>query len=934
MKKKNIIINSLIAGAASLVIATAIITSTGGVQMNNLIKGNATNARSVIDVTSDSLTLDNSYIVSCESSGFTDGSLFSLSQGGYFQNVVEIRGITSISIDYAAGSNWAKIVPCYYDYDSDEIKDYGAWPEPSITADFSSSPIDYFKIYNSFDDDITITSILITYGCSTASYTFSVSFTPDWNDNTAANHADIYIAGTSELISDGTSSGGWNYKKLTYNNGAYSYNAPNYHSTGIYKYALYAFKNGSSFSWSNKSLDGDQTICLTSNTVDSHSYEWEREPGSADAYTLNIVYNETINGAWSTWRGFTISKTDNSIWNGEYIDNLNYVEGNSYCYTYEFENVSSTVYVTIKMGVSSSGGSYDNCYVGSSSDDSKAIAVTYIGGATTATLTVNKTLSSLSYNYAATSTSIALSGGVSGMSHTNVSLGIYDLDENDTSITNGRVKITPTFESGSDTFTPSFSGSNIRIDKIDGDYYITALKAGTNTDVTLTCDSDNSVSCTFRVNVPSSTYTEHSTRDGSYNGGSQKSSVKEGWFTDHSVSEITDMGQDFFNGVDISSSRALYLYGSNFYDKDGVEQSLFYILKDAGVNWVRLKLWVDPYNDAGVSYGGGESDLNNTLWMAYEAKQAGFKLLLDLHYSDWWTHPSQQVLPKAWKSANSASSLANYIKSYTKNTLNTFNSNGCLPDMVQLGNEISSGSFLQVPGSNDTSFTYYEPRYLTAATSFSYSGTSGSNNMKTYLNAGVEAVSEINSSLSSNIKTVVHWAKGSTCSAAVINSFFSNLSSVNYDYAAISFYPYYCFDTMSEATSILSGLSISKPWFVAETSYPFSDGTWVYEEDNTKPTYNVTGGMISSSTGNTTNIHSEYAYNAEGQAYLIRALTNAVVNAGGKGIFYWEPAWIPNANVGWASSGSSCTWSNQGFFSYDGKAMANLNLFAQMSPYI
>ena len=83
---------------------------------------------------------------------------------------------------------------------------------------------------------------------------------------------------------------------------------------------------------------------------------------------------------------------------------------------------------------------------------------------------------------------------------------------------------------------------------------------------------------------------------------------------------------------------------------------------------------------------------------------------------------------------------------------------------------------------------------------------------------------------------------------------------------------------------------------------------------------------------NLTGIQDTYAFNSAGQADIIHDLTAAVASAGGRGIFYWEPAWIPNANVTWAGEGSKNSWGNQGFFSFDGKAIANLDLFAQMSP--
>ena len=389
------------------------------------------------------------------------------------------------------------------------------------------------------------------------------------------------------------------------------------------------------------------------------------------------------------------------------------------------------------------------------------------------------------------------------------------------------------------------------------------------------------------------------------------------------------------NGMDISSAKALYDNGSIFYNEDGVEQSLYYILKDAGFNWLRFKLFVNPYTNSGKSYGCGESDLNNTLWMVKEAKTAGFKVLLDFHYSDYWCHPGQQVLPKAWANATSATDLANKIRNYTYSTLMSFAANGCLPEMVQVGNEISSGNFLKLPGADSDTFNSYgEPQYITGAkTSFAYAGTAGSNYMNQYLNAAIEGVKNVNS----NIKTVVHWAKGSNISADIIKNFFNGITAP-YDYAGISFYPYHCFANINDAKSILNNLTtgnkaLTKPWFVAETSYPYSGTSYVYENN-----YNVTNYTISdwtTSSGATyIDIKQQYSFNTSGQANLIHDLTEAVVNANGKGMFYWEGAWVPNTAVEWAGPGSGNSWCNQGFFSPNGKAISNIDLFKQLSPHI
>ena len=502
------------------------------------------------------------------------------------------------------------------------------------------------------------------------------------------------------------------------------------------------------------------------------------------------------------------------------------------------------------------------------------------------------------------------------MSHDPVTTSIYNLSKTDKTLKNGRVEISPTFSGEAQSFTATFSGNNIRIDEIGGKKYITALKAGTITKVTL--NSSGGLTCNFNVTVPTSSYNATSARDGKF-------ASSEGWFTSTSVGQINGMGADFMNGIDISTCKALYQNGTNFYNKDGVEQSLFYILKDAGINWVRLKLWVDPYSSNGTSYGGGESDLPNTLWMAYEAKKAGLNLLLDFHYSDYWTHPGQQILPKSWNDCNSKTALCARIKTYTTETLTTFKNNGCLPDMVQLGNEISSGIYLQkFSGSSDTLDAYGQPSYLTGKSSYSY-GTNSAAQYTDYIKAAAEGVNAV----SSSIKKVIHWAKGSSISSGIINNFFANMPNSYYDYAAISFYPYYCFDSISAAHDIINGLNLSKPWFVAETAYPFSGSSYVWE--NSKDVTNFT--ISDWTTSGITNIKSEYTFTPSGQANLIHDLTAEVVAKGGKGVFYWEGAWVPNINVGWAGAGSLNTYGNQGFFSYDGKALANLDLFAQMSPH-
>ena len=89
------------------------------------------------------------------------------------------------------------------------------------------------------------------------------------------------------------------------------------------------------------------------------------------------------------------------------------------------------------------------------------------------------------------------------------------------------------------------------------------------------------------------------------------------------------------------------------------------VLSDAGVNYIRIRLWVDPYNAAGQSYGGGIDDEATVLQIAKDAKKYGMKVLIGLHYSDFWADPATQIIPKQWKGL-SDEDLNTEVYLYTK----------------------------------------------------------------------------------------------------------------------------------------------------------------------------------------------------------------------------------------------------------------------------
>jgi beta-galactosidase len=142
-------------------------------------------------------------------------------------------------------------------------------------------------------------------------------------------------------------------------------------------------------------------------------------------------------------------------------------------------------------------------------------------------------------------------------------------------------------------------------------------------------------------------------------------------------------------GADISFVPQREAMGVTF-KEDGVEKDVVEILKDNGLNYIRLRIFVNPENEKGYSPGRGFCGLEYTKLMALRVKKAGMKILLNFHYSDYWADPQQQNKPLAWQDLD-FNTLKDSVKSYTKRVLLALQDQGTLPEMVQVGNEINHG---------------------------------------------------------------------------------------------------------------------------------------------------------------------------------------------------------------------------------------------------
>ncbi len=134
-------------------------------------------------------------------------------------------------------------------------------------------------------------------------------------------------------------------------------------------------------------------------------------------------------------------------------------------------------------------------------------------------------------------------------------------------------------------------------------------------------------------------------------------------------------------GADLSSLADAEKNGPVFKDDGQLKQGLT-IFKDHGYNWIRLRLFHSPDRLP--------NDLPYTIALAKKAKQAGYKFLLDFHYSDTWADPQKQFTPKAWKDL-SHEELVGAVFAYSRDSVAVFREAGAMPEMVQIGNEVIGG---------------------------------------------------------------------------------------------------------------------------------------------------------------------------------------------------------------------------------------------------
>lgn len=144
-------------------------------------------------------------------------------------------------------------------------------------------------------------------------------------------------------------------------------------------------------------------------------------------------------------------------------------------------------------------------------------------------------------------------------------------------------------------------------------------------------------------------------------------------------------------GGDISLLPSYEQHGTVYRDSAGNAVEPLAFFRDNGWNAIRVRLFVEPdsapgeHKDEGVC-----QDLDYVSSFGKRIKEAGFRFMLDFHYSDTWADPGKQFIPARWAN-HSMKALCDSVGSYTRQVLQRLVSDGAEPELIQVGNEITNG---------------------------------------------------------------------------------------------------------------------------------------------------------------------------------------------------------------------------------------------------
>jgi arabinogalactan endo-1,4-beta-galactosidase len=336
-------------------------------------------------------------------------------------------------------------------------------------------------------------------------------------------------------------------------------------------------------------------------------------------------------------------------------------------------------------------------------------------------------------------------------------------------------------------------------------------------------------------------------------------------------------GSPPIRGADVSSLPKSEAFGGKWYDARGRARDALVILRDSGVNTIRLKVWVNPAD--------GYNEKSHVLALARRVKALGMKLLIDFHYSDTWADPGKQYKPAAW-TGYTFDRLKRAVYDHTYDVLHALKAQGTAADMAQVGNEINDGLLWEDGRSANW------------------------DNLAALLNSGSDAVK----AASRSTKVILHLANGGD--NGLYRWWFDNATArgVRFDIIGVSYYPIW-HGSLSSLQANLNDITAryGRPALVVETAYPFTTGNDDFLD-------NLVGSPEP---------YPGYPATPEGQTAMMRAIKDvvrAVPNDRGLGVVYWEPTWTAVPGSGWdpADPASGNAWENQALFDFSDRALPAL----------
>ncbi|MBN1964453.1 MAG: glycosyl hydrolase 53 family protein [Anaerolineae bacterium] len=320
-----------------------------------------------------------------------------------------------------------------------------------------------------------------------------------------------------------------------------------------------------------------------------------------------------------------------------------------------------------------------------------------------------------------------------------------------------------------------------------------------------------------------------------------------------------------FLGADLSYVNEVEDNGGVFYDA-GRPADPFAILHRYGANIVRVRLWHTP---TWTAY----STLDDVQQTMQRAKALGMAVMLDLHYSDSWADPAQQVVPAAWAHLDDPHELAQAVYEYTRDVLCALSRHDLTPDFVQVGNEINTEMLLPAPP-NGAPINWTRNALL--------------------VNAGIRGVRDAGQKTAAAPQVVLHIAQPEN-----ILPWFDAAHEAgvrDFDVIGMSYYPKWSTYSLAQTGHTISQARAryDREMMVVETAYP-----WTLQP-----------GAAASHLMGADAILPGYPATPQGQRDFLLALTAVTQTNGGSGVIYWEPAWV-------STTGHPSVWENATFFDAD-----------------